>query len=470
MTEPRRIFIERKAWHRLLVTAVLVSVAFAILPAWPARGFEIVGNAGASLSLETNQGRLVRLDRPAATVFVANPEIADIQVKSPSLIYLMAKQPGLTTLFAVDEAEDVLANIDVSVTHGLGRLRRAVRQLHEGADIRVASVDGSIVIDGIVETATVAENVRKLAERLAGSEEAVINRLGVTAPSQVNLRVRVAEVSREVDKQFGFNWNVVGALGGISIGMTTANPFAANVTQGTLSLGASPGSNWDLNAIVDALEDEGLVQVLAEPNLTALSGETASFLAGGEFPILVPDSDGRVTIEFKKFGVSLAFTPTLIGDGRVNLHVRPEVSQTSGSNAVVLNGFEVPSLVTRRAETTVELGSGQSFAIAGLLQNNVTHDISKFPGLGDVPVLGTLFKSDRFQREESELVIIVTPYVVKPTGKAKLAAPTDGFLPPNDYERIVTGGTHRRNPEAGPKRTVAADGSTLIGPVGFQLD
>jgi len=446
-------------------------VLAAVLAAPPAGGAEIIAASTTTLQIEANRGRLVRLERAAATVFIANPDIADIQVKSPTLIYLMGKKAGQTTLFAVDAAEAVLANLEVAVTHNTERLRKAVRDLHPEADIRVTSIDGAIIIDGIVASAAVAENVRRLAESFAGVPEAVINRLAVTAPSQINLRVRVAEVSRDIDKQFGINWSAIGTLGGLSIGLATANPFAANVTTQTFSLGASPGRNWDLNAVVDAMEGEGLVKVLAEPNLTALSGETASFLAGGEFPILVPDSDGRVTIEFKKFGVSLAFTPTLIGGDRINLHVRPEVSQLSNANSVTLNNFEVPSLVTRRAETTVELGSGQSFAIAGLLQNNVTHNINKFPGLGDIPVLGGLFRSDRFQREESELVILVTPYVVQPTAKAKLlAVPTDGFAPPHDGERYLFGGTHRRNPQTGSPRTVVPDGSTLIGPVGFQLD
>ena len=242
------------------------------------------------------------------------------------------------------------------------------------------------------------------------------------------------------------------------------------MTQHTLSASGIGIGAFDLNAVIDALEEEGLISVLAEPNLTALTGEAASFLAGGEFPILVPDSDGRVTIEFKKFGVSLSFTPTLIGQDRVNLHVRPEVSQLSSTNAVTLNNFQVPSLTTRRADTTVELGSGQSFAIAGLIQNNVTHDISKFPGLGDVPVLGSLFKSDRFQREESELVIIVTPYVVRPVSRPRLASPTDGLQSPHDWERIVNGGTHRQQPSAGSPVTIDRHGESLIGPVGFLLD
>ncbi|MCH8835281.1 MAG: type II and III secretion system protein family protein [Proteobacteria bacterium] len=445
-------------------------------PLGPAGAVEFVTSTGA-LQLEVNKGRLVRLDRPAGTVFIADPEIADIQVKSPSLVYLMGKKPGETTLYAVDEGENVLASVAIRVTVNLSRLRDAIRALDPRSDVNVTSIDDTLVLEGVVRSASIAEDVRRLAVRIAGDEEAVINRLGVDAPNQVNLRVRIAEVTRGVDKQLGFNWQILGTLGGLSLGLATTNPFTGAVgilnTLGNLTQGASAvfdAEGWDFNAVIDALEEEGLVTILAEPNLTALSGETASFLAGGEFPILVPDGNDRVTIEFKKFGVSLAFTPTIIGENRINLHVRPEVSQLSSKNSVTLNNFVVPSLIVRRAETTVELGSGQSFAIAGLLQNNVTHDIRKFPVLGDIPVLGALFRSDRFQRDESELVIIVTPYIVRPTSRTRLAAPTDGFVPPHDIERLITGGTHRRNPVAGKPRTVDRSGKALIGPVGFQLN
>ena len=446
-------------------------------PLGPAGAVEFVTSTGTALQLEVNKGRLVRLDRPAGTVFIADPEIADIQVKSPSLVYLLGKKAGETTLYAVDESENILASVAIRVNFNLSRLRDAIRKLDPRSDVEVTSIDDTLVIEGVVRSASIAEDVRRLAVRIAGDSEAVINRLGVDAPNQVNLRVRIAEVARGVDKQLGFNWQILGTLGGLSLGLATTNPFASAVSVvnslGSLTQGASAAFNaegWDFNAVIDALEEEGLVTILAEPNLTALTGETASFLAGGEFPILVPDSNGRVTIEFKKFGVSLAFTPTVIGETRINLHVRPEVSQLSSKNSVTLNNFVVPSLTTRRAETTVELGSGQSFAIAGLLLNNVNHDIRKFPFLGDIPVLGALFRSDRFQRDETELVIIVTPYIVRPASRMRLAAPTDGFVPPHDVERFITGGTHRRNPVAGKPRTMDRSGRALIGPVGFQLN
>jgi len=434
----------------------------------PAQAVEMVSRGGYVLQVEVHRGKLLRLDRAAAAVFISDPEIADVQVKSPRLVYLFAKKPGETTLFAVDGKERVLANVDIHVSHNLAKLEAGIKKLFPRAQLTISSMDETVVIDGRVTSASAAEEIRRIAVDYAGAPDKVIVRLGVDAPNQVNLRVRVAEVARDVDKQLGFNWSLLGTAAGISIGLATSNPFAANVAQNTLNLGKKIGS-FDLNAIVDALENEGLISILAEPNLTAMSGETASFLAGGEFPILVPDSDGRVTIEFKKFGISLAFTPTLVGDGRINLHVRPEVSQLSNTNAVTLNGFEVPSLTTRRADTTVELGSGQSFAIAGLIQNNVTHSISKFPGLGDVPVLGPLFRSDRFQREETELVILVTPYTVKPVSTRRLAAPTDGFTAPDDKERIVGGGNSRRKEKAGNPVTVDPQGKSLIGPVGFTL-
>lgn len=459
----------RSTIHLVALLAIAAITVFSVDTA-QGQSVEIVSRDHHSMAIEVHKGRLIKLQRAASTVFVADPEIADVQVKSPTLIYILGKGPGETTLFAVDGREQVLASVDLHISHNLDRIRSSILAMNPDSDVQVTSVGDTLVIDGTVASASMAENIRRIAVGAVGDPKKVVLRVGVDAPTQVNLRVRVAEVSRDIDKQLGFNWTIAGQIAGMAVGISTANPFKANLTTQRLSLSGVNINQFDLNTVIDALEQEGLISVLAEPNLTALSGETASFLAGGEFPILVPDSDGRVTIEFKKFGVSLSFTPTLIGADRVNLHVRPEVSQLSSTNAVTLNNFQIPSLTTRRADTTVELGSGQSFAIAGLIQNNVTHDISKFPGLGDVPVLGGLFKSDRFQREESELVIIVTPYVVRPVNRNRLASPTDGFEPPHDAERFANGGTNRQKPTAGQPVTVTREGESLIGPVGFLLD
>lgn len=429
---------------------------------------QVVGPAGMRLSMELNKGRLVRLARPASTVFVADPRVADVQVKSPSLVYVFAKATGETTLFAVDEAERVLANVDISVDHNLSRLERAIQRLHPEEQIQVSSIDGALILDGSVGSAAAAEGIRRLATSFAGSPEAVINRVGIDAPNQINLRVRVAELSRDVDKAFGIDFEAIGTADVFSLALTSANPFAGAATSALSS--AVGTNNFDFNGVIDALEQEGLISILAEPNLTALTGETASFLAGGEFPILVPNGDGTVTVEFREFGISLAFTPTLVNESRVNIKVRPEVSDISSADAVALGGFEVPSLTTRRAETTVELGSGQSFAIAGLLQNDVSQTLSKFPGLGDVPILGNLFRSDSFQRKETELVIIVTPYVVKPTSSRRLSTPADGFQPPNDIERIGGGANFRRAPAPGRPVVIDKLGNELIGPVGFLVE
>lgn len=463
------------AIRRGMLALILVASAL-MIGITAASAAQVISSGARAVRVELNKGALVRLDRPAHTVFVADPEVCDIQVKSPSLVYLFAKKAGVTTLYAVDKAERVLANFEVTVTPNLTRLNKAVRNLYPDADISLSSVEDSIVIDGVVGNATVSENVRRMAARFIGDKVDLINRLGIAAPTQVNLRVRIAEVSRDVEKQLGINWRVAFS-DGLRMLFSTVNPFSLSgiSTSATelIGVGGRPG-NWDVNAIIDALDTEGLISILAEPNLTAVSGETASFLAGGEFPILVPDDNNKITVQFKKFGVSLAFTPTFIGGKRINLHVRPEVSQLSNEGAISVplglsGAISIPALTVRRAETTVELGSGQSFAIGGLLQNDTTHDVRRFPLLGNIPVIGRLFSSDRFRRNESELVIIVTPYIVRPAS-TRLAAPTDGFAPPHDFERAVMPGTWRRNPQAGPRSTVGGDGARVVGPIGFVVE
>jgi pilus assembly protein CpaC len=431
-----------------------------------------------ALSIEVHKGMLVRLDQPAATIFVANPGIADVQVKSPRLVYVFGTAVGETTLFAVGPNENVLANFVVRVTHNLAGLRTAIAALDPSSNVEVFSVDRNLVLDGTVDSPVKAENLRQLVARFA-AQGALINRLRIDAANQVNLRVRVAEVSRSVVKQFGINWDAVLTGGSFLFGLATGNPVLAagnflTRENGVNNVFASGnlGGKLDLNVLVDALADEGLLDVLAEPNLTALSGERASFLAGGEFPIPVPGADGSVTIQFKKFGVRLAFTPIILDNGRISLEVSPEVSQLTATGAVTINNFVIPALTTRQARTTVELASGQSFAIAGLLQNSLNHDISKFPGLGDLPLLGALFRSDRFQRDETELVILITPYLVRPVSNRRLAGPEDGLTPPNDVERILKGRNYgaATGTQAPDAQTPDAKDVHLSGPAGFIVE
>lgn len=439
---------------------------------------ELVGVSTKPIALEASKGELVRLDAAAATVFVAEPEIADVQVKSPRLIYVFGKKPGETTLYAVDENEHVLMSRNVVVSHNLTRLKESISEMLPDSRIDVRSVEGSIVLSGDAANATEVEDARRLARRLVKDDDSVVVRVAVTAPNQVQLRVRVAEVSRDILKTLGFNWDAVIKAGSFAVGLATGTPAAGAVmgslltrNNGTNSLfGSLKTGAVDINGVVDALNTEGLISILAEPSLTAISGEQATFLAGGEYPIPVPDSDGRVTISYKQFGVQLAFKPVLVADNHISLKVAPEVSQLTSTGAVNLNGFSVPALTTRRAQTTVELGSGQSFVIAGLLQNNLSQDLSKMPGLGELPILGALFRSDRFRRNETELVIIVTPYIVRPVSAPMLASPNDGLRPPSDADRVLygrTNGVRAGRPSNGP---AGSNGQGLVGPIGYVLE
>ncbi|MDD3181253.1 MAG: type II and III secretion system protein family protein [Alphaproteobacteria bacterium] len=407
----------------------------------------------------------VKFRAPAASIFIANPDIADIQVLSPTSIMVYGKKEGQTTLKVTDDTGKDLVYHTVIVSQNLAGLREALRTVIPGSNIKVESVPNGLILTGDVTDSSAVEDARRLASRYIPRDGGdIINRIKVKANNQVQIRVRFAEVSKDVDKRFGINWENAASLGSFTLGLATGADFIDSTTTALydrtgldgLTNDALAGSfnnkHFSINGMIDALAKNGLVTILAEPSLSAMSGETASFLAGGEFPVPVPQSGDTVTIEWKQYGVSLAFTPTIIGDNRINLHVRPEVSQLSDVGSITLsstsNNFSVPALTTRRAETTLELNSGQSFAIAGLLNNQQTQSVSKFPFLGDIPVLGPLFRSTRFQNNESELVIIITPYIVKPTTQELLALPTDGFSPPTDSDRIFRMRETNSDPEA----------------------
>lgn len=470
-----------RAFGTASLGTALLALAFLCLAVAPVAAQEMIRPSGPAIGIDVSKGLLLSLDRPADTVFVADPAIADVQVKSPRLIYLFGKEPGETSLYAVDAEQKVILSRPVSVKRDVAVLQAALTQLEPGGGVRVSAVDKSLVLSGNVASSVAAEEVRHLAGSFVADDKDLVNRVTVDRPYQVNLRVRIAEVSRTVTKELGINWETMLRSGHFVFGLATGNPvFASSGSVITRNVGLggttnsivlgnnSPGAN--VNTVIDALDQNGLVNILAEPNLTAMSGETASFLAGGEFPIIIPSGSlGQTTVEFKQYGVSLAFTPVVLGDGRISMRVRPEVSELSTVGAVQISGITIPALTTRRAETTVELGTGQSFAIGGLLQNNLNDTINRVPGLGDLPVLGPLFRSTQFQRNESELIIIVTPYLVRPAS-GRITAPTDAYIPPHDADIYINGRTGRASQTVGGGAPVGPSGNGLIGPAGFVLN
>ncbi len=451
-----------------LVALLAWSVGAGNIGAAAAQGLDVISPGEDRLVLERKQAVVVRLPRPAASVFVADESVADVQVKSPRLVYIFGREVGETTLFAVDDGDRVVLSERVRVQHNLSGLRKSLESLEPDQAVKVAAVGDSLVLRGSVPDAETAENIRRIAARFA-EEDDIVNRLAVTGPTQVNIQVRVAEVSRNLTKEFGIDWDIVHRdlfgetfrfFGGGASGLTGLFGGSANIATGDVSI----------DSMINLLSDEGLMTMLAEPNLTAMSGETASFLAGGEFPIPISQGDDAISIEFKEFGVRLEFTPVLLGGGRISLSVAPEVSELNFADGVTLQGFNIPSLNTRRASTTIELASGQSFAIAGLMQNSRTQNLSEFPGLAELPVLGALFRSDRFRQGETELAIIATPYIVRPTSERRLAAPTDGMVPPNDVERIFFGRMQGENTEDAMAARQRLSGHALTGSVGFMLE
>lgn len=449
------------------------------LAAAPAGAAQVIDASGDILSIHLNSGKLVRLDSPASSVFVGNPEIADVQVQSPTIVYVFGKKTGRTNLFAINNKGKVLLNSPLAITHDISGLDAALNDLMPGGLIKAKSMPTGIMLTGRVVSPTESENARRVAELYLGGGQ-IFNLVSIEGATQINLRVRMAEVSRSVTKQFGINWEALSSVGNFTFGLTQGAAIGAAALGNRLgsanaAFGSYSSGPTDINGLIDALEEEDLINVLAEPNLTAMSGESASFLAGGEFPIPVPQEDGAISVEFKEYGISLEFTPTLVGENRINLKVKPEVSQLSSAQAINVNNVFIQALTTRRAETTVELGSGQSFAIAGLLNNDVDNNISKTPVLGDLPILGALFRSTSFQKNESELVIIVTPYMVEPVN-SRIALPTDGYVPPNDKDTNLDGKMFRPTnaepvSQGAPQTGATADSSVkLVGPAGFILE
>jgi pilus assembly protein CpaC len=425
---------------------------------------------GRPIVLEAYKGTLVRLARPANTVFIADPDIADVQVKSPQLVYIAAKSPGATVIYAVDADNNVLLNAPVRVGLPVSELRQSLQQLTPDASISAYTAGNNLVLSGTVADAGQAEKAQAIAASFAAAVKGgkVINHLSVATPNQVNLQVRIAEIDRNIVKELGINWANVSSASN-SVTFSTTNGLT---TPATTMFQVGKGIAGAVQATISALATEGLITTLAEPNLTAVNGQTASFLAGGEIPFQVAQPSGGTivyTVQLEPYGVQLAFTPTIIDANHLNLKVAPAVSELDYAHAVSVNGVLEPAFTVRQATTSVELASGQSFALAGLLMHDTSQDVSKVPWLGDIPILGALFRSNSFNNNETELVVIVTPYLVQPSAMMA-AAPTDGFEIPHDAQQVLFGDTWRRGLPAPARGPLDAGGNGLIGPAGFQLD
>lgn len=441
------------ALARTLAVGLVASTLIAA-PSQPVTA-QAVQNASSSIDLSVGRGRLVSLPAAMTDVFVADDKVADVQVRSSRQLYVFGKTPGETSIYATDASGRVVFSTVARVGNNIETIDQMLSLAMPEASIAANTMNGFVLLTGTVQSPDDAAEAERLVQAFVGDGTKVLSRLRTATPLQVNLQVRIAEVNRSLVKEISGNLLtrdtdgplgngfLGGVFGGRQAGTITTDAngnttYTITTPSGTRSLaGAGRLFGLDLIASLDIGERSGLVATLAQPNLTAISGETADFLAGGEFPVPIPGNFAGTTIEYRKYGVSLAYTPTVLSNGRISLRVRPEVSELSTEGAIELDNFQVPALTIRRAETTVELGSGESFMIAGLLNNRSIGAIDKMPGLGDVPLLGMLFKSDSFRRGETELVIVVTPYLVQPVSANDIKLPTDAFRDSSDLQRLL---------------------------------
>ena len=434
------------------------------------------------LNVPMNRAVVVESDIPFAELSIANPNIADISSLSDRTIYVLGKSPGLTTLTLLDASGQLIANVDVRVAAEVSEFKERLRQILPGEKIEVRTANDGIVLSGVVSSTQRLQRALDLAERYA--PERVSNLMSVGGIQQVMLKVRFAEMQRNVSKSLGASLSLNGAIGGTGInggtgttntsgGVATAlggNIPNLNQNAGAVLFGFNAGST-QVGILLEALEQKGVVRFLAEPNLVALSGQEAKFLAGGEYPVPVAQSDNRISIEFKPFGVELSFIPRVVDKDVVNLELKAAVSAIDPTTSLQLgNGIEIAAFTRRETSSTVEMRDGESFAIAGLLTDDFTDNSSQLPWIGDVPVLGALFRSAEYQRNQTELVIIVTTHLVTPTRGEALALPTDRIRPPTEKDLFLYGRTANgtRTPQKGAAGEVAKQ--DFGGSYGYVLD
>lgn len=450
----------------IFLAAIALSGMSSVLAATPSPVPPPVPVQTRFLRLGVGGGILVQLPAPAATVLAADPKIAKVEPASANSLFVIGIGAGVTTVIATTQSGQPIAQYTVAVTAApaapgpnargaapavtASSIQAAIASMVPDAyGVSVRRAGQTLVLAGTVATPEIAAQTVAMARAYGGAGAQVINNLAVLSSIQVNVQVRVAEVSRTLIRNLGFNWQALGNglhwQFGLLTGLASAGAISAQTPLNNgnqLGVGyTSPSGRWNATSIINALAQNQLITLLAEPNLTVESGHAASFLSGGEYPIPVPSSgSNQISIEYKQYGVSLAVVPTVLSPGRISLNIKPEVSALSTAGAISINGVSVPALTTQKAETTVELGSGQSFAIAGLLDNTLNQTGSGVPGVSSIPVLGAMFDNTQFQRTSDELVIIVTPYLVNPVSNSNLLhAPTDHFIPAISLEQILFG-------------------------------
>jgi pilus assembly protein CpaC len=410
---------------RKLVSGIAVVLAAVLFLASKATAQEVWSVGKGELKLNMSEAKFIKLDRPASAVFLSNPNVAEIDLQSARYLYIVGKAIGQTNLFVLGENDEEILSTTISVGIDADRIASAAQNAVSGGWVSVKTLDGAVFLSGEVPTDVDAATAEDVVAALLGDGAIIVNRLELQTVAQVNLQVRIAEVSRSISEDLGFSLTA-GTAGGARV-----------VSQeGGFELRLGNDTN-NINLVLDALAKDGLVTILSEPNLTARSGEAATFLAGGRIPYRVVDDDGKVSIEFEPIGVELEFTPTVFEANQIQLEINTRVRAVDPANSTL---EEAPALTERSATTTVELGSGQSFAIAGMFQTDTVQSMSGLPGLSKLPILGALFRSSKFKRGETELVIIVTPYLVAPTSGSELRTPVDDIdTVDSGLEQAVTG-------------------------------
>jgi len=420
----------------------------------------ISSSKNASIRIAKGKPRTIKTNVPFYEIVIGDPEVANVNPLTDDSFYVLGNSLGTTGIALFDENKQLVGTLDIEVTLDTDRLASTIRNsVPGGEEIKVSSANGRVVLSGSASDQVAADKASKIATNFSGQEE-VINSVNITSSQQVQLNVRFVEINRQIGRELGTKFDVKykGPAGSIRF---NSDPSASSKEPAGDIIGKLMSNGWSVDATISALEDRGMARRLAEPNLIARSGQKASFLAGGEFPIPVSQgNDGQITVEYKKFGVGLDFTPTVLSDGLISLDIEPEVSSIDKSSSYNMNGLSIPGFVVRRARTSIDLKNGQSFMMAGLLQSENDMVQQGIPGLARLPVLGALFSSKAYQRRETDLVIIVTPYLVKPIDPSKkVATPADGSVPASNVDYFLGNIEEVRVSDAG--RAVAGANGVL---------